>query len=282
MTKIPKISIITPSFNQDKYIEETILSVINQDYANIEYIIIDGASTDKSVEIIKKYEKSIYFWVSEKDSGQSEAINKGFTRATGDIISWLNSDDILLPGALTKVADYFNNHKEVDIITGHLVLINQFSNIYSSYFTIAQKKSYAANGVYYTSQPSTFWRAEVLKKTGLLNEEFHFQMDKEFLIRVLINGFKFGHINKMLAGFRMHQTSKSSEVKTSNIRKRDIQAIFDLYGAGFGALNPNILFKLKYGLEKLFRGIYFRKFFFDQAWIGKNVSKLKPGESIYL
>src|SRR5687768_13083798 len=103
----PKISIITPSYNQGRFIEETILSVINQNYPNLEYIIIDGGSTDNTVEIIRKYEQHLAYWVSEKDGGQSEAINKGFKKATGDIVCWINSDDFFMPGALSKVADCF-------------------------------------------------------------------------------------------------------------------------------------------------------------------------------
>src|SRR4051794_29425295 len=110
----PKISVITPSFNQAPFLEETILSIINQDYPNLEYIVIDGGSTDKSVDIIRKYEEKITFWVSEKDNGQSEAINKGFEKATGDIVCWINSDDILLPHALIKVANFFYTNSKVD------------------------------------------------------------------------------------------------------------------------------------------------------------------------
>ncbi|MFZ4612746.1 MAG: glycosyltransferase family 2 protein, partial [Bacteroidia bacterium] len=105
---LPKISIITPSYNQGQYIEETILSVINQDYPNIEYIVMDGGSNDQTVEIIKKYESKITYWVSEKDKGQADAINKGFARATGDILCWLNSDDYFFDGTLKFVAEKLN------------------------------------------------------------------------------------------------------------------------------------------------------------------------------
>src|SRR3990172_6693239 len=104
----PKISIVTPSFNQDQYLEETILSVINQNYPDLEYIIIDGGSTDNSIDIIKKYEKHLTFWVSEKDKGQCDAINKGLKKCTGDIFNWLNSDDHYFPGTLQKVAESFS------------------------------------------------------------------------------------------------------------------------------------------------------------------------------
>ena len=112
----PKISIITPSYNQGQYLEETILSVINQNYPNLEYIIIDGGSTDNSVEIIKKYEKNISYWVSEKDHGQSNAINKGLAIATGDIVAWLNSDDQYCEKSLDIISNTFKQHPEINIV----------------------------------------------------------------------------------------------------------------------------------------------------------------------
>src|SRR5580700_341038 len=120
---LPKISIITPSYNQGQFIEETILSILNQNYPNLEYLIIDGKSTDSTIEIIKKYEQKIFYWVSEKDSGQSEAINKGFQKATGEIVCWLNSDDILMPNALNEVAAQFIKNKELILLNGQTVLI---------------------------------------------------------------------------------------------------------------------------------------------------------------
>ena len=114
--ELPKISIITPSFNQADYLEETILSIINQNYPNLEYIIIDGGSTDNSVEIIKKHEKNIDYWVSEKDNGQSHAINKGFAKATGEILNWINSDDILAENALIKIAEAYLKRKNDNIV----------------------------------------------------------------------------------------------------------------------------------------------------------------------
>jgi len=125
----PKISIVTPSYNQAEFLERTILSVLNQNYPNLEYIIIDGGSTDGSVEIIKKYEKYLSYWVSEKDRGQAHALNKGFEKATGDLVGWQNSDDIYLPGAFRKVAEVYRNNPNYDVYFGNIYFIDEEDNI---------------------------------------------------------------------------------------------------------------------------------------------------------
>ena len=118
----PKLSIVTPSFDQGKFLEETILSVLDQNYPNLEYIIIDGGSTDESVEVIKRYEKHLAYWISEKDRGQVHAINKGIERTTGDIFGFLNSDDLYLPGTFATVTEHFDNHPESEWVCGDTVM----------------------------------------------------------------------------------------------------------------------------------------------------------------
>ena len=144
--KEPKISIITPSYNQSNFLEETILSVINQNYKNIEYIIIDGQSTDNSVKIIKKYEKHLTFWVSEKDDGQSDAIHKGFRKATGDILCWLNSDDFFVQGALNNVARHFEKNSKSDILIGDGMYANKKGEIIKYYRYITPRSLLSKNG----------------------------------------------------------------------------------------------------------------------------------------
>ncbi|MGC3947780.1 MAG: glycosyltransferase family 2 protein [Chryseolinea sp.] len=277
-----KISIVTPSYNQGAFIEETILSIINQNYPNLEYIIIDGGSTDNSVDIIRKYEKHLAYWVSEKDNGQSEAINKGFKKATGDIICWLNSDDILIEGALNKVANIFTANKELDLINGQTVLIDKNSNILSGHFVLKQKKWYAERGIYYINQPSMFWRRSLLDSTGLLKEDFHTLMDKEFLIRMFERNVKIGHLEKFLAGFRIHGESKSAGNPTSlKWFEEDNQKLLELYRNSYGQ-NPKLITKLIYRFEKLIRGIYAKQFFFSTQWNGKNVRELNANNCAYL
>lgn len=277
----PKISIITPSYNQGKYIEETILSILNQNYPNLEYIIIDGGSTDNSVEIIKKYEQHLAYWVSEKDKGQSDAINKGFRRATGEIVCWLNSDDILITDALNKVVRCFTENKELDLVNGHLLLIDENSKISSNHFILKQKDWYAKRGIYYVSQPSMFWKRKIFNTVGLLRDDFHASMDREFLIRIFKNNFKIGHIEKILAGFRMHSTSKSSAGWENKDYLRDLKELRKLHGDGYGG-SSKLFFKFIYGSEKLLKGIYLKKWLFTLKWKGKHVKELNRDNCKYL
>jgi glycosyltransferase involved in cell wall biosynthesis len=206
-----KITIITPSLNQSQYLEQTIESVLSQGYKNLEYIIIDGGSTDDSVSIIKKHEKYIAYWISERDNGQSQAINKGLKLVTGDIFNWLNSDDYLEPGALITINDAFSA-SSTNIVIGR-------SNIMQN--GVRQRVSqgtdvYAGNlsktlGLARIDQPETYFRWRAFESLGVLNEKFHYVMDKEIWMRYLIRyglvGIK--KIPDVIANFRWHETSKT-------------------------------------------------------------------------
>jgi glycosyltransferase involved in cell wall biosynthesis len=164
----PKISIVTPSYNQGNYLEQTLLSVIEQNYPNLEYIVIDGASTDNSVEIIKKYEKYLTYWVSEPDKGLYDALQKGFVRTTGEIMAWINSDDLYYPKALATVAEVFESFPQVQWLSGHPTCIDEYGRIvyisperkYSKYLYLTQKNTD------WIQQESTFWRRTLWEKTN--------------------------------------------------------------------------------------------------------------------
>lgn len=208
MVKLPKISVITPSFNQAEFIEQTILSVIGQQYPNLEYIVIDGGSTDGTLEIIKKYEKNIHYWVSEKDAGQSNAINKGFKVATGDILCWLNSDDYYLPETLFTVASILINSK-ADLLHGNCIHINEKSNFtHGSYFDL--EKKWDINHGDYILQPSSFWTRRTFELTGTLREDLHFGFDWEWFARANSVGVNFISTTRFLSVYRIHGEQKSN------------------------------------------------------------------------
>lgn len=205
--QLPKISIVTPSYNQGEFIEDTILSVLTQDYPNLEFIIIDGGSKDKSVDIIRKYERSLTYWVSERDNGQSQAINKGLSRATGEIVSWLCSDDILLPGALHKVAKTFKSETEAGLIHGKTVLFNEGKK---GIVKGAEKEDLPLRYLAYIPfpQPSSFFRRNILLEQGYLEENLHFGMDYDLLIKIALN-YPILQIPDVLSKYRLHEKSKS-------------------------------------------------------------------------
>jgi glycosyltransferase involved in cell wall biosynthesis len=268
MTKHPKVSVITPSYNQGQFIEETILSVFNQTYPNIEYIIIDGKSNDNSVEIIKKYSENLTYWISEKDNGQTDAINKGFAIATGEIVCWINSDDILLPGALQEVVNYFTAFPECKILNGYTLRIDKISNIMFNHFVPKPMKWFAKHGVYYINQPSMFFKKELINKLGFINEKYHARMDQEFVMRVLKNNIQFGKVNKILAAIRIHEDTKTAQ--NGAIWDVDLDRLQDEYGSVF-KVRPDLSGTIIYGLYKLVNLDYLKQFFFKRKWRGKSV-----------
>jgi len=218
MSEWPKISIITPSYNQGKFLERTILSVIEQNYQNLEYIIIDGGSTDGSVEIIKKYADKLVYWVSEKDNGQTHALNKGFKKATGEIVAWLNSDDEYCPGALWAVAETFMEDREIDFVFGNIYDIDGNNKVLrdARHTTFSFTALIVLGSI--LSQCASFWKRELFEKYGYLDESKRFSMDYEFFCRI---GYyiKAKHIRKPLAKFRWHDTSKSSTIVHVSIKE---------------------------------------------------------------
>ena len=203
----PRISIITPSFNQGAFLEETIKSVINQNYPNLEYIIIDGGSSDNSVEIIKKYKKYLSYWISEKDEGQSDAINKGFEKATGDILAWINSDDQYYPDVFNQIAHAFATNK-VDLMYGYHNDVNtQGKTIRKGIFV--PFNTYAFKIGFAICQPTSFWRKEVWETCGPLNKSLLFCMDYDFYCRVVKNKYIIKSFPTLICKFRYHTESKS-------------------------------------------------------------------------
>jgi len=223
MDQYPKMSIITPTYNQEQFIERTIRSILDQNYPNLEYIVMDGGSQDGTIDILRRYEGRLT-WVSENDKGQADAINKGIRKATGDVIAYLNSDDIYEPGALMRVGEFFRDHPEVMWVTGRCRIIDQEGRNMRS--AITAYKNFLLRHFNYSlllvtnpiSQPATFWRRHVVDEFGLFNENEHLVMDYDYWLRI---GEKYPLtvLDQYLAGFRVYPSSKTSSSFLTTFRR---------------------------------------------------------------
>lgn len=202
-----KISIVTPSFNQGRFLEETILSVLNQKYANLEYIIIDGGSDDETVEIIRRYEDRLAFWVSEKDRGQVHAINKGIEQATGDIFAFINSDDVYLPGTFSAVAEYFEEYPESEWICGDTIMFGEGHATELIEAVVPKSAAHCLSWAYTAAQPGHFWKRELVE--GGFDESWPYDFDHDLFVRLLLDGHRCEHIPLPFAAYRLHAVSKT-------------------------------------------------------------------------
>lgn len=218
----PKITIVTPSYNQGDYLEETIQSILSQGYANLEYFVLDGGSTDGSVEIIRKYEDKLTHWESGPDGGQSSAINKGFRMASGEILTWLNSDDYYLPGTLQEVGNIFRQHPMVECLYGDLHIVDKNSDLLYVSKAVPYDYRTMLYGGARVPQPASFYRRRVVEKVGYLDTGLEYHMDVEYFIRFGKYGVQFMHIPKALTCFRMHIASKAENEDAIVLANRDI------------------------------------------------------------
>jgi len=224
MNAAPRVTVVTPSYNQSAFIEDTIRSVIEHDYPNIEYIIIDGGSTDGSVDLIRKHEQHLAHWLSEPDEGQADAINKGWRRASGEFVAWLNSDDILLPGSIAAAVDVMQERREVGLVYGDLERLDVAGN----HVRIDRYDEYQlvelVSKAHRISQPGSVLRRSTVLEAGYLDPSLHFQMDLDLWIRVALRS-QLAHCHRVVAGFRLHDQSKTSRI--SEVAAADIVTIYD-------------------------------------------------------
>lgn len=222
----PRISIVTPSYNQGRYLEATIRSVLDQGYPNLEYRIMDGGSTDQSRAIIERYADRLAGWVSEPDQGQADAINKGLRQATGDIIGWLNSDDLLLPGALHRIAATFQRNPRLNVVTGMRRIIDSDGR-HTADFVPELPVRFVLERQCVVCQETTYWRRAVSDQIGLLDTSYRFALDYEYWQRMLAAGFTFHMIPRYLGAFRIHPEAKTSSWRS--VRDAELPRIYERY-----------------------------------------------------
>ena len=206
--QLPLVSIVTPSFNQAPYLEATIRSVLDQDYPRIEYIVIDGASSDGSPDLIESFAPQLASWVSERDLGQTDAINKGFSRARGEIFAWLNSDDTYLPGAVSEAAAYLTAHREIGMVYGQAYYVNGAGETMARYPAGPTDHRGLRRGVTTIPQQATFFRSQLWNLVGPLDTSFYYAMDYDLWVRISALT-PIAYVRRPWANFRIHDLSKS-------------------------------------------------------------------------
>ena len=271
-----RISIVTPSYNQAAFLEETLRSVIAQSKFIHEYFVCDGGSTDGSVDIIRRYADRITHWVSEKDAGQSDAIHKGFTRATGDYLLWINSDDVLLPGALERAHAALAAYPNWDAVTGFHVRMDAASRILSAHRIPGENPAYARWGIHHTIQQTCFFRKRLYEQVGGLDLSLDCVMDTELFCRMFDAGSVWGHIPHYQAGFRQHAAAKGSAEKWSEKYRQEVEWLRQKapqYCA------PNLKHRaglIAYRASQIISGRQVRGMLDARRWRGKTLSEVFP------
>jgi glycosyltransferase involved in cell wall biosynthesis len=237
-----KISIVTPSFNQGSFIEQAIRSVLAQGIEEVEHIIVDNCSSDETSAVLEKY--SHLKVICEKDQGQSDALNKGFRAATGDIVGWLNADDIYLPGALNAARQAFEEQPLYDIVYGDYRFVDAKGRLIRvrketgfDYFVLKYLH------VLYIPTTTTFFRRRIFEQGNFLDIAYHYAMDYEFFVRLAAKGYKFGHIRRLMADFRWHDASKSQT--QASRQKREMEQALLVHDPFLRSLNGGGRFMLR-------------------------------------
>ena len=204
-----KVSIVTPSFNQARFIEATIQSVLSQEHAALEYIIVDGGSNDGAVDIIRSHADRLAWWVSEKDAGQTDALNKGFAHATGDILAWINSDDTYEPGAVAAVVDFMTKHPEIGVVYADTNFIDEKGRVIGRFPAAQTDYQRLRRGYVHIPQQAAFFRADLWRQVGPLDPDFYFAMDYDLWVR-LAKLAPFAYLpGQTWANFRLHASAKT-------------------------------------------------------------------------
>lgn len=216
----PRVTIVTPSYNQVNFIEAAIRSVLLQYYPHIEYIVFDGGSTDGSVAVIRKYASHLTYWESNPDMGQSHAINKGWRMATGRYLWWLNADDLLTPGSIAASVGFLEDRPDVDLVYGDLVVIDDQDRVLDRFLYQDFELELFIRDYQNVAQPGALLRRRALKRIGFLDEQLHYVMDREFWLRLALEGGKVAHVPKALAYYRVHTEAKTQAGSPQAVQER--------------------------------------------------------------
>ena len=222
----PTISVVTPSFNQGKFIERTVRSVLGQGHPRLQYVVMDGGSTDNTLNVLRPYIQRFHHFSSQPDAGQADAIARGFDQTSGDIMAYLNSDDLLAPGALHFVSTYFDQHPEVDFIYSHRCIIDADDRVVG-YWLLPPHLNWLMRRWDLIPQETCFWRRKLFEAVGNVDSSYRFAMDYDLFVRMMARG-KFQRVNRVLAAFRQHGSSKTSQQYTT-VGAKEVQSIREKY-----------------------------------------------------
>jgi glycosyltransferase involved in cell wall biosynthesis len=234
ISRPPRFSIVVPSLNQGRFIEETIRSVLDQDYPEKELIVVDGGSTDNTLDVIRRYEDRIAHWVSEKDRGQAHAVNKGFAAATGDVFGWQNSDDVYLPGAFRRAAEALAAHPGKDIFHGHIKFLDEEGRERDENRAVPVRLFNLLYDGSLVRNQAAFFRRSVWGTLGGLDEAFRFCLDREFFLRAAHRRAAFRLVPEFLGAFRVHEEAKTRGMQ--KVRRTEDERLMDLYASSPGPL----------------------------------------------
>lgn len=268
----PKISIITPSFNQGAFIEQTIRSVLYQSYPNLEYIIIDGGSTDNTPDILRKYGSQIAFWESKPDKGQSDALHKGFKRASGALIAYINSDDVYLPGAFEAFAKAYCLNPDAAIYSGGIAIGDSRGFISKCSFPTKTHKMFANRGIFGFGQPSSFFNAGIYRRIPGVNEKLYMRMDADLMFRLYREHSETVIVDCLASFFRWQPNSKST--LSGERYYQECKAFVREIGSAPG---EETCFTLLFKIKRLLDGGYLKSSVSTLRLHGKNISELWKG-----
>jgi glycosyltransferase involved in cell wall biosynthesis len=215
VTDLPAISIVTPSYQHGRFLEKTIRSVLLQKYPNLEYVVMDGGSTDETPGILKRYESQLAHLESAPDRGQADAVARGFTHTSGEIMAYLNSDDLLAPGALDFAGRFFVENPHVDAIYSHRVFINE-ANVVDGYWILPQHRNWMMKRWDYIPQETCFWRRRIYDQAGGIDPSFQFALDYDLFVRFMKLG-RMERVNRFLGAFRCHAASKTATLTEGSV-----------------------------------------------------------------